>query len=204
MPFKRLKRSSLLPEPRTFDIQCVCSGKSYCRERLSTVDHLVVLRSLDQLLFILKILFNFLTKQATLMRSYIVLSLPAQLAFPGLSIHILSKSNFKIWREEKQAPFKVRLHGRLKQSNFAIACVFSFQFWLLEAIILIYAVSLFWIYYRFYCFCGATTFTIMAFSIMAFSIMTFSIMTFSIMSFSIMTFSIMTLSIRHSALWHST
>jgi hypothetical protein len=48
--------------------------KSYWRGMLSTVD-LLVLTSLDQSLFILKILFTFITKQATIMRST-VLSLP--------------------------------------------------------------------------------------------------------------------------------
>ncbi len=63
------------------------AGKAYWRGRLSTVD-LLVLTSLDQLLFILKILFTYVTKQAaTLMRRSTVLSLPLQLVFPvkGLS-----------------------------------------------------------------------------------------------------------------------
>jgi len=50
-------------------------GKSSYRLRLSTVD-LLALTSLDQLLFILKILFTFFTKQATLMRRSIVLNIP--------------------------------------------------------------------------------------------------------------------------------
>jgi hypothetical protein len=51
---------------------------------------LLVLTSLDQLLFILKILFNFITKQATSTRRSTVLSLPLQLGFPDdlcLAIH---------------------------------------------------------------------------------------------------------------------
>ncbi len=56
-------------------------GKSYWRGRLRTVD-LLVLTSLDQLLFILKILFTFLTKQAISMRRLTVLSRPPQLVFP--------------------------------------------------------------------------------------------------------------------------
>jgi len=50
--------------------------------RLSTVD-LLALTSLDQLISILKILFTFVAKQATLMRRSTVLSLPLQLVFPG-------------------------------------------------------------------------------------------------------------------------
>jgi hypothetical protein len=52
------------------------------RGRLSTVD-LLVLTSLDQLIFKLKILFAFVTKQATLMRRSTVLSLPLQIVFPA-------------------------------------------------------------------------------------------------------------------------
>ncbi len=53
--------------------------------RLSMVD-LLVLSSLDQLLFIMKILFRCFTKQATLLRRSTVPSLPPQLVFPGLPI----------------------------------------------------------------------------------------------------------------------
>jgi hypothetical protein len=57
--------------------------KSYWGGRLSTFD-LLVLTSLDQLIFKLKILFFlFFTKQATLMRRSTVLSLPPHLVFPG-------------------------------------------------------------------------------------------------------------------------
>ncbi len=55
-------------------------GKSYLRERLSTVD-LLVLAGLDKLLFKLEILFLSPTKQATLIRRSTVLSLSRQLAF---------------------------------------------------------------------------------------------------------------------------
>ncbi len=58
--------------------------------RISTVD-LLVLTSLDQLLFILKIFFfTFFTKQATSMRKPTVLILPPQLVFPGLTLSSLS------------------------------------------------------------------------------------------------------------------
>jgi len=56
------------------------AGKSYRGGRLSTVD-LLVLTRLDQLIFILKILFTSVTKQATLMRRSTVLILPLQLVF---------------------------------------------------------------------------------------------------------------------------
>ena len=55
---------------------------------LSTVD-LLVLPSLDQLIFQLKILFSFFTKQATLMRRSIVLSLLPQLVFPGFKLNLI-------------------------------------------------------------------------------------------------------------------
>ncbi len=52
--------------------------------RPSIVD-LLVLNSLDQLLFILKILFTSDTKQATLLWRSMVLSLPLKLVFPDCS-----------------------------------------------------------------------------------------------------------------------
>jgi hypothetical protein len=51
------------------------------RGKLSTVD-LLVLTCLDQLIVIMKILFPFFTKRATLMRRSTVLSLPHNLVFP--------------------------------------------------------------------------------------------------------------------------
>ncbi len=50
--------------------------------RLGTVE-LLVLTNLDQLVFKLKIVFSYFTKQATLMRRSTVLSLPSQLVFRG-------------------------------------------------------------------------------------------------------------------------
>ncbi len=58
--------------------------KPYCRVRLSTVD-LLVLTSLDQLLFILKKLLTSVTKLVTLMRRLTVLCLSFQLVFPALT-----------------------------------------------------------------------------------------------------------------------
>ena len=55
------------------------------RGRLSTVA-LFVITSLDQLLVILKTLFTFFPKQATLMRRSTVQSLPLQLGFPAFCL----------------------------------------------------------------------------------------------------------------------
>jgi hypothetical protein len=55
------------------------------RRRLSTVD-LLLLTSFDQMLFILKILFTYVTKYVALMRRSIVLNLLLQLVFPGFSL----------------------------------------------------------------------------------------------------------------------
>jgi hypothetical protein len=70
-------------------------GKSYCGMRLSTVD-LLVLTRLDQLVFKLKILFSFFTKQAALMWRSTVLSLPPQLVFPAQGIWLLLKDCFNL------------------------------------------------------------------------------------------------------------
>ncbi len=59
------------------------AGKSYWRGRLSTVD-LLLLTSLGQLLFTLKIFFTSFTKQVTLTRSSTVLNLPFELVFPAI------------------------------------------------------------------------------------------------------------------------
>jgi hypothetical protein len=55
------------------------------KERHSTVD-LLVLITLDKLIFLLEILFIFVTKKATLMRKLTVLNLHLQLVFPVYSI----------------------------------------------------------------------------------------------------------------------
>jgi hypothetical protein len=66
------------------------AGKSYWGGRANTVD-LLVLTSLDELIFILKIIFSFFTKQATLMRRSTVQSLLPQLIFiPWLEISTLA------------------------------------------------------------------------------------------------------------------
>ncbi len=49
-----------------------------CWEAILSTNDLFALTSLDQLLFVLKILFTYVTKQATLMRRSTVLSLPLQ------------------------------------------------------------------------------------------------------------------------------
>ncbi len=63
-------------------------GNPYSEVKLSTVD-LLVLSSLDQLLFQLKILFIFVKNQATVMWRSSVLSLPLQIVFPGPTFHSL-------------------------------------------------------------------------------------------------------------------
>jgi hypothetical protein len=69
----------------------------------STVD-LLVLVSLDQLLFILRMFVNLFTKQANLMRRSIVLSLSLQLVFPG-QIHIMQQIIFFLARKEYLSKF---------------------------------------------------------------------------------------------------
>jgi hypothetical protein len=74
------------------------AGKLYRRGRLSMVD----LNVPDELVFILKILFTFVKKQATLMRRSIVLSLPLQLVFSVKgSIFIY----FFLWRKSNNSQF---------------------------------------------------------------------------------------------------
>ncbi len=75
------------------------SGKSYWRVRLSTV-YLLVLNSLVQLLFILKIWLTFFTIQATLMRRSTVLSPPAELGFPAYRLQFFLPGlplSFSMW-----------------------------------------------------------------------------------------------------------
>jgi hypothetical protein len=68
-------------ESRTKTSRQFKPGNPYGGGRLSTID-LLVLTSLDLHVFELKILFIFMTKQATLMRRSTVLSLPPQKGFP--------------------------------------------------------------------------------------------------------------------------
>jgi hypothetical protein len=72
--------------------------------RLSTVD-LLVLTSLEQLTLILKILFSFFTKQATLIRRSTVQSVPPQLVFPGPLV-VLS-INCSTTSEQYQVTYKL-------------------------------------------------------------------------------------------------
>jgi hypothetical protein len=60
----------------SFTIVTCLSSNPYRRGRISRVDLLAV-TSIDKLLFILKILFAFVTKQATLIRRSTVLSAPS-------------------------------------------------------------------------------------------------------------------------------
>jgi len=59
-------------------------GNPHRKERLSTID-LFVLTGSDQLIFVMKILFTFVTKQAALLKRTTLLSLPLQLVFPDLT-----------------------------------------------------------------------------------------------------------------------
>ncbi len=73
----------------------LATGTPYKRGRLSTVD-LLVLTCLYHRLFILKILFTFLTKQAFLMRRHTVLSLPLQLVFLACFVSFSVKEKRKV------------------------------------------------------------------------------------------------------------
>ncbi len=57
------------------------AGKTKWRERLSTVD-LLVITTLEQLIFMLKIVFTLLEKQATSRGGQMYLAFPFQLVFP--------------------------------------------------------------------------------------------------------------------------
>ncbi len=76
----------------------ISAGNPHWRGRIITLD-LLVLTSLDQFLFQLKIWITFLTKQATLVSRSTALSLPLQLVFPDLSIHKHSVHTW--WYEDK-------------------------------------------------------------------------------------------------------
>jgi hypothetical protein len=85
--------------------QYIRAGKPYWSGRLSIVD-LLVLTSLDQQLFTLKILFTFVTKQAKLMRRSTVLSLPVHLIFPDQSIFLSNLSEFGLNLVDKLSTLK--------------------------------------------------------------------------------------------------
>jgi hypothetical protein len=79
---------------------------------------LLALTSLDQLLFTLKILFFFITKQATLTRRSMVLSLPVKLVFPGIA----DRTNpVKMILSNQNAPLLIQLVGR--HSEFYVTIV---------------------------------------------------------------------------------
>ncbi len=71
----------------------VLSGNPYWWGRLSTVD-LLVLSCLDQLIFSLKIVLTFVTKQASLMRWSAVPSLPLRWAFLGCVLILCLSQDF--------------------------------------------------------------------------------------------------------------
>jgi len=72
---------SFLLNIATPSAQTSLAGNPYWRGRLGTID-LLVLTSLHQLIFIMKILFTLNTKRAILIRRSTVLSLSLQLVFP--------------------------------------------------------------------------------------------------------------------------
>jgi hypothetical protein len=74
-------------------------GSPYCRGRLGTVD-LLVLTSLDLLIYILTGLFAFVAKQRSLIRRSTVLSLSLQLVFPGQTLQIILSH----WQEKLTFP----------------------------------------------------------------------------------------------------
>jgi hypothetical protein len=74
----KTKRNTLKREEKEMKVN---AGNSFCRGKLSTFD-LLVLTSLDQLLFLLGILLIFFTKKDSLMRRSSVLSLPPHLVVP--------------------------------------------------------------------------------------------------------------------------
>jgi hypothetical protein len=78
-------------------------GKTNWKGRLSTVD-LLVITSLDKLHLILKTLFTFLQKRATLMRRSTVLSLLLQLVFPASTVQPLPA---QIWTPDPLAMSRV-------------------------------------------------------------------------------------------------
>ncbi len=64
------------------------TGNPYLRGRISTID-LLVPTSLEQLLFVIKILFTSFTRHGVLMRRSVVQTLPLQLVFPDISMNLV-------------------------------------------------------------------------------------------------------------------
>ncbi len=97
-------------------------GKGLSRDpllkgRLSMVD-LLVPTSLCQLILELKILLNFFTKQAPLMRRSTVMSLPLQLVFPGLSLTDRVKHSECIHALQNKHYTRVELLQRKEHASF--------------------------------------------------------------------------------------
>jgi hypothetical protein len=83
-----------------------CQGTLTGGGRLSTVD-LLVLPSLEQLLFILKILFTSGTNEVALMKRSTVLSTPLQLVFLALRIQQVVKAHLRFQKGLAPAPNKL-------------------------------------------------------------------------------------------------
>jgi hypothetical protein len=93
-----LPNSLALLEQTLLDI--LLSRAPLLKGSLSKVD-LLVLTSLDQLIFTLQMLFTFVTKQAALMTRSIVLSLSVQLVSLARSNN-KKVANYKVFRETKR------------------------------------------------------------------------------------------------------
>ncbi len=83
--------------------------KEYFSGRISSTVDLLVLISLDLLLFILKILFTSCTKQATLMRRSMVQSLPLKLMFNGKT---------SAFRTKPGTSFQIEMYGQMLTSQY--------------------------------------------------------------------------------------
>jgi hypothetical protein len=75
----------ILSLQKVFLGQTLAKDKPWNTNSISMVD-LLVLTCLNLLILVLKILFDFVTKQTTLMRRSTVLSLPLQKVFPGQTL----------------------------------------------------------------------------------------------------------------------
>ncbi len=94
-----------------------------------TVD-LLVLTSLNQLLFTLIIVFTFVTKQAIIIKRLTVLSLPVQLVFPGPNLSLIQwlfSCSFEVAGLDLANIFRENLFSLLlKIDQFPLAKIFSF------------------------------------------------------------------------------
>jgi hypothetical protein len=83
-----------------------CFREPLLKGRLCTVD-LLVTTSFDQLLLIMKTIFTFLPKQATVMRRSTLLILSHQLGFPDLMFVVKTRVNCDLAHKGSSHPKKV-------------------------------------------------------------------------------------------------